>query len=536
MKTEGSIMVNLRSTLTVNKLSIKWRITLLIAVIGIIASIILGIYTPWNARRMGAAILESDIRFIARVLAENLALGMQTRIIDDGAALEKSLDLLRTSGGLENETVSQVFIFDESGSFIQGMYSEQTIVFEPVNELRVVDMKNVIRIWTRLVDMNQATIGYCAIDFSKKFFLSQASRMAGFGLSISLIVLALTLTGGMLLGNSFSKGLKRVSEMMTDIAEGEGDLTQRLPVDSQDEVGELNRWINAFMDRLHDLIAQVKKNATQVSVAVSEITSASNDMASGAEEQNSQAAEVSAGVEEMTSSIMQTSQNAGETAKISESATKKAQQGVQAMQITRDGIRDIVKSTDNMKGIIKSLTERAGQIDKIVQVIDKIADQTNLLALNAAVEAARAGEQGSGFAVVADEVRKLAERTTGATKEIAETVKSIQQDTELAARSMNETNDKVAHGEWATEQSEKVLNEIVDIVAQSMDMIQQIAAAAEEQSAGAEEISGSVETITTITKQSAINAETMAAAAQQLSEQTVILQKAVSQFKLKDSV
>ena len=528
-------MVNLRNYMTVNKLSIKWRIILLIAMIGIIVSVILGIYAPWNARRMGAAILNNDVRFITGLLSENLALGLQTRIIDNGEALETSLDLLRTTESLENETVSQVYIYDENGSFIQDLYSEQTLPFEPVKQLRVVDMKNVIRVWTRLVDINQSTVGYCAIDFSKKFFRSQANQIAGFGLSVSLIVLAATLTGGLLLGNSVSKGLKRASEMMIDIAEGEGDLTQRLPVDSEDEVGELNRWINAFMDRLHDLIARVKENSTQVTIAVGEITNASNEMASGAEEQNSQAAEVSAGVEEMTSSIMQTSQNAGETAKISESATKKAQQGVQAMQITRDGIREIVKSTDNMKEIIKSLTERAGQIDKIIQVIDKIADQTNLLALNAAVEAARAGEQGSGFAVVADEVRKLAERTTGATKEIAETIKAIQQDTELAGKSMNETNDKVAHGEWATEQSEKVLNEIVNIVAQSMDMIQQIAAAAEEQSAGAEEISGSVDTITTITKQSAMNAETMASAAQQLSEQTAILQKAVSQFKLNDT-
>ena len=176
-------MVNLRNYMTVNKLSIKWRIILLIAMIGIIVSVILGIYAPWNARRMGAAILNNDVRFITGLLSENLALGLQTRIIDNGEALETSLDLLRTTESLENETVSQVYIYDENGSFIQDLYSEQTLPFEPVKQLRVVDMKNVIRVWTRLVDINQSTVGYCAIDFSKKFFRSQANQIAGFGLS-----------------------------------------------------------------------------------------------------------------------------------------------------------------------------------------------------------------------------------------------------------------------------------------------------------------------------------------------------------------
>ena len=131
-------MVNLHNYMTVNKLSIKWRIILLIAIIGIIVSMILGIYAPWNARRMGSAILDNDVRFIASLLSENLALGLQTRIIDNGDALGKSLDVLRTTGSLENETVRQVYIFDENGSFVQDLYAEQILAFEPVKELRVV--------------------------------------------------------------------------------------------------------------------------------------------------------------------------------------------------------------------------------------------------------------------------------------------------------------------------------------------------------------------------------------------------------------
>lgn len=517
----------------IRQMKIKWRIILLISIIGVIVSFILGVYSPWRSRKMGAAILENDVVFIATLFADNLALGMQTRTFDDGAALQQTLDLLNVTDEIRNETISQVNIFDENGNFIRNLNGESPIGFKKTETLHIEDNRSFIRVWVSMHDIDETIVGYCAVDFSKRFFKSQVDKIAAFGLIIALIVLGGTLVGGIMLSRSVAHGLQRATSVMMDIAEGEGDLTRRLPVESEDEVGELNRWINAFMDRLHDLILQVKENTSQVSIAVSEITNASNEMASGAEEQNSQAAEVSAGVEEMTSSIMQTSQNAGETSRISESATKKAQQGVDTMQKTRDSISEIVSSTDRMRTIIKALTERAGQIGRIIQVIDKIADQTNLLALNAAVEAARAGEQGSGFAVVADEVRKLAERTTNATKEIAETIQSIQLDTKAAAESMDETNEKVAHGEKATEQTEAVLKEIVDTVSQAMDMIQQIAAAAEEQSAGAEEISSSVEAISTITKQSAINAETMATAAHQLSEQTDILQKAVSMFKLK---
>ncbi|MBN1779982.1 methyl-accepting chemotaxis protein [bacterium] len=342
------------------------------------------------------------------------------------------------------------------------------------------------------------------------------------------------LVAGIWLGRSIGRSIQAVVSIMKDIAQGEGDLTKRIKTEADDELGELARWFNTFVNKLHDIISRVMKNTEKVASAVATITATASQMAAGAEEHNAQAGEVSASVEEMSASIMQNSQNAGSTARIAEGAGTKARQGAQAMQTTKKGMEEIVLSTQTMDKIIKSLTDRALQIGKITEVIDKIADQTNLLALNAAVEAARAGDQGSGFAVVADEVRKLAERTATATREISETIQAIQKDTMDASESMNETVTVVDSGRAALESTERILAEIFESVTQSVDMIQQIAAASEEQSAGAEEISSSVDEMNNVSRQTSEGAEHMSATAQELSTQTEALWEVVNMFKLQN--
>lgn len=333
---------------------------------------------------------------------------------------------------------------------------------------------------------------------------------------------------------SVTKPVEKVVDMIQDIAKGEGDLTKQIDVQAKDEIGELARWFNTFVSTLHDIIAQVKLNTSEVASAVNKISSTSAQLAAGAEEQTSQAGEVASSVNEMTTAIIQNSRNASQTAKVAEQATAKAQEGTEAMQVTQQGMEEIVASATKNEGIIKSLSSRADQIGEIVRVIDDIASQTSLLALNAAIEAASAGEQGLGFGVVADEVRKLAERTTGATKQIAEGIEAIQSDAKEAAISMFEAIEVVKRGKVATAKTERVLNEVVQSVTHVMDMIQQIATASQEQSSGADEISKSVSTISAVTKQSASGAEQMAATAEQLNRQTEDLRRVVNQFKLKD--
>jgi methyl-accepting chemotaxis protein len=183
---------------------------------------------------------------------------------------------------------------------------------------------------------------------------------------------------------------------------------------------------------------------------------------------------------------------------------------------------------------MEELGKSSDQIGRIAGVIDDIADQTNLLALNAAIEAARAGEQGRGFAVVADEVRKLAERTTTATKEIAQMIKNIQEETRTAVTAMEAGTKQVEDGVQSTSQAGDSLKQIIHMSEQVGEMITHIATAATEQSSAGEEVNNNMEQIAKLVRESAEGAQQSAKACQDLSGLALDLQNLVTKFKLDD--
>jgi methyl-accepting chemotaxis protein len=183
---------------------------------------------------------------------------------------------------------------------------------------------------------------------------------------------------------------------------------------------------------------------------------------------------------------------------------------------------------------VEELGKSSDQIGRIIGVIDDIADQTNLLALNAAIEAARAGEQGRGFAVVADEVRKLAERTTKATKEIADMIRTVQEETKVAVAAMEEGTKQVEEGVTTTSRAGDSLKQIIHMSEQVGEMITHIATAATEQSSATEEINKNMDQIAKLVKESAEGAKESAKACQDLSSLALDMQKLVSNFKLED--
>ena len=335
----------------------------------------------------------------------------------------------------------------------------------------------------------------------------------------------------LLLRTMFSKPVATLIDRIKDIAQGEGDLTQRVDVNSKDEIGELGKWFNAFVAKIHDVIAEVSDATREVAAAATEIAASSDEMAAGMSEQSSQVMQISSAIEEMSASVVEVARKSSEAASNASESGQVAQKGGEVVNETIAGMNAISDAVTAGAASVTELGKRGEQIGEIIEVINDIADQTNLLALNAAIEAARAGEHGRGFAVVADEVRKLADRTTKATEEIAESIKAIQSETGEAVQRMNGGTDQVDKGVERATEAGRSLQQIVSGAQEVASMIQSIAAAAEEQSAASEEVSRSVDAVSAVTRQATEGASQAAQAAGQLSTKAEQLQKLIGTFK-----
>ena len=234
----------------------------------------------------------------------------------------------------------------------------------------------------------------------------------------------------------------------------------------------------------------------------------------------------------MTYNLNSSSQNSETAAKVSIKATQTAIEGGEIVNKTIDGMAEINNVVNNVADTIKKLEVSSNKIGEIVDLIDEIADQTNLLALNASIEAARAGEHGRGFAVVADEVQKLSERTTAATKNIAEMIKQIQLDSKGAIKSISLSLEKVENGREYAKQAGISLDNIIKSFTEVSQIIEQVAAANEQQSSGVQHVNQSILLINNVSRDNSNRVKKVTAAIGGLRSLTEDLQKIINKFNI----
>ena len=366
---------------------------------------------------------------------------------------------------------------------------------------------------------------------------NEARKVNGRATMLLVIIGSIALLTGIatsfFLTRNITTRLGRVTKAMGVVADG--DLSTKLHIYANDEIGELGNSINRMLDSLNKIVLSIKSTADQVASAAEQLHSTSEQMATGAEEVAAQSAAVATAGEEMAATAMDIAKNSSHAADGAKQANDLAINGSAVVQETIQGIQSISRRVKDSASAVETLGERSDQIGEIVGTIEDIADQTNLLALNAAIEAARAGEHGRGFAVVAGEVRRLAERTKGATEEIAGTIHSIQEETRETLQVMQDSRTAVETGIGETARARTSLEAIIESSKQVEHQIHLIATAANEQTSASSEISESASQISQLSLENAQGADEAVEALKNLSSLANDLDGMIRQFRLEGS-
>lgn len=356
---------------------------------------------------------------------------------------------------------------------------------------------------------------------------NQARTVTGI---ISLVALLAGIGIGIVISRSVIGALRAVTADLTKLSKGDYsfDIPELFLV-KKDEIGVMARAMDNMLKAMRDALGQVSHSSEQLAASSQQLTASSGQTAQAANQVAEAINEVSTGatnqvkvidetsniVEQLSAGIQEVAANASNVAATAQQTSSTAQEGGKVVQQATNQMAQIEKSVDDSAQLVGKLGERSQEIGTIVDTISGIAGQTNLLALNAAIEAARAGEQGRGFAVVAEEVRKLAEQSQDASKQIAELIGEIREDTDKAVNAMDGGIREVRTGTEVVNEAGRTFDEIVSLIGNLSDQVNDISAAIEQMAASSQRIVVSVKDIDKSIKESSAHTQTVSAATEE---------------------
>ncbi len=347
-----------------------------------------------------------------------------------------------------------------------------------------------------------------------------------------LLVMVLGFGGVIWLSRMITGPIRQVSERLREIADGEGDLSQRLGAEGRNELADLARTFDRIVDRIHTLVREVAGVSSHLAAAAEELSITSAETGEQVKQQLSETDQVATAINEMTATVEEVARHAAEAARAAQDTDREADAGAQVVARTIVSIEALASEVEAAGQVIGRLSDDSREIGAVLDVIREVAAQTNLLALNAAIEAARAGEQGRGFAVVADEVRTLARRTQDSILDVQGKIERVQTGSAGAVAVMEQGQIKARDTVDQARQAGESLRAITASIARINDMNTQIASAAEEQSAVAEEINRNIQTMAESVNQISDGSIQVTAASGELAKLAANLQDCTGRFKL----
>lgn len=345
-----------------------------------------------------------------------------------------------------------------------------------------------------------------------------------------IVAVAIAVVIALVISASINQPLAQAVSSAQQIAEG--DLTQRINSEGDDELTKLSDALVQMQQKLRDAIGHIASSASQLASAAEELNAVTDESARAIQLQNDEVQQAATAITEMSSAVDEVASTAMQTSEASVQSANLAKDGSQKVLQTRTVIGKMNSDVQQSANVINVLAEKVSSINQVLEVIRSVAEQTNLLALNAAIEAARAGDAGRGFAVVADEVRSLAHRTQTSTGEIEQMISQVQSSVKEAVNAMGLISQNAGNAQNVAEEAAAALTQIADNITSISDQNHVIASAAEEQSKVAREIDRNIITISDLANQTSAGSHQTSASASELSRLAIQLNELVNRFKV----